>query len=265
VAFQFEHMFYTLGGMALAQTLSVPHGDPHQLGDRWQNTDGLPLVTELRDLFPHGTLRRGSSIGISGKVGHTSMLLTLLAGPVASGSWAAVVGLPALGAEAASEFGVCLDRLALIPHPGNTWLEVTAALLDAIDIVALAPPGNCRPHDAQRLLARARERQSILVLVEDRMSGSSSGHSGRSSLSRWPQSPDVLLDITDSTWSGLDSGHGSLHHCSLAVTVGGRRLAGASRSGHIHTGHPSTDSEPSTNQEPGTNQGPNRPIFSIAR
>ncbi|MEI6623775.1 MAG: hypothetical protein WCP28_17925 [Actinomycetes bacterium] len=242
--------------MALAQTLSVPHGNQPQLGDRWQNADGLPLVTELRELFPHGTLRRGSSIGISGKVGHTSMLLTLLAGPVASGSWAAVVGLPALGAEAASEFGVSLDRLALIPHPGNTWLEVTAALLDAIDVVALAPPGNCRPHDAQRLLARARERQSILVLIDDQLSGQPSG---RSSLSRWPQSPDVLLDITDCTWSGLGSGHGSLHHCSLSVTVGGRRLAGASRSGHIHTGHPKIDSEPDTNREPG------RPIFSIAR
>lgn len=198
---------------------------------------GLPLVTELGALLPGGILRRGGSVGISGQTGQTSLLLKLLAGPVANGSWVAVIGLPALGVEAANEFGVSLDRLTLVPDPGTAWLDVTAALLDAVDIVVLYPQGNCRPGDASRLLARARERHSVLVLMDGQLAISPSG---RSALARWPQSPDLTLAATESSWSGLTPGHGTLHHCSISVAASGRRLPGPRRTGQVTTGQTTT-------------------------
>ncbi|MEI8081711.1 MAG: hypothetical protein WCI74_07690 [Actinomycetes bacterium] len=226
--------------MSPAPSLVRIHGEQGRISDQWKGTDGLPLVAELRGLLPHGTLRRGTSVGISGQVGHTSLLLTLLAGPVENGSWAAIVGMPALGPEAANEFGISLDRLALIPDPGEAWLEVTAALLDSIDIVALHPVDGCRPNDARRLLARARERHSVLILIDDQ---SSTRGSRRSALTRWPQPPDLVLEVTDSDWYGLGDGHGNLHECALSVTAGGRRLAGAHRTVNLTTGHTITDPE----------------------
>ena len=42
--------------------------------------------------------------------GATSILLALLAGASAAGSWCAVVGMPSLGLVAAAELGIALDR-----------------------------------------------------------------------------------------------------------------------------------------------------------
>ena len=52
-------------------------------------------------------------------VGSTSLALQLVAAASAAGSWVAAVGVPALGAVAAAEAGVVLERLALVPRPGR--------------------------------------------------------------------------------------------------------------------------------------------------
>ena len=49
----------------------------------------------------------------------TSLLFALLAKPMAQGAWAAIVGMPDLGAAAAVEYGIDLGRLALVPRPGD--------------------------------------------------------------------------------------------------------------------------------------------------
>ncbi|MST34224.1 hypothetical protein GHK86_16030, partial [Acidimicrobiaceae bacterium USS-CC1] len=51
----------------------------------------------------------------------TSLALTLAAGPSRAGSWVAAVGVPCLGARAAAELGVDLDRLVLVPEAGEQW------------------------------------------------------------------------------------------------------------------------------------------------
>src|SRR3954449_9124091 len=63
----------------------------------------LPVLPELGGLLPSHGLRRGSTVAVtSGRAapgsGGTSLLLALLSAASRSGSWCAVVGMPALGA-----------------------------------------------------------------------------------------------------------------------------------------------------------------------
>src|SRR4051794_37258553 len=75
----------------------------------------LPVVPELGALLPGHGLRRGSTVAVTAgrsatAAGGTSLLLALLAEASRKGSWCAVVGVPSLGAIAAAESGVALDR-----------------------------------------------------------------------------------------------------------------------------------------------------------
>jgi hypothetical protein len=175
----------------------------------------LPALPALQPLLPGRGLRRGTVVGVSGSL---TLALAVLAGPSQAGSWTAVVGLPGVGMLAASELGVDLSRCALVPTPGPTWPTVVAALLDALDVVAVAPPGaggRVRAADARRLSARARERGSVLVVV-----------------GAWPEGPDVRLSVAPSggvAWDGLDCGHGALRRRSLSVVGSGRGAAARER------------------------------------
>lgn len=169
----------------------------------------LPVVPSLERLFPARGMRRGAVVGVTGSV---ALALAVLVGPSQAGSWTAVVGLPDLGALAAEELGVDLARCALVPDPGPTWPTVVAALLDAIDVVAVRPPARVRASDARRLAARARERGSVLVVV-----------------GAWPEGPDVRLTVTGAEWRGLAQGHGALAGRRLSVVGSGRRAAARER------------------------------------
>jgi hypothetical protein len=172
----------------------------------------LPVVPALERLFPGQGMRRGTVVGVTGSV---ALALAVLAGPSQAGSWTAVVGLRELGALAAGELGVDLARCALVPEPGPTWPTVVAALLDAIDVVAVAPAGiggRVRAADARRLAARARERGAVLVV-----------------LGAWPEGPDVTLSVAGVEWTGLGAGHGSLGGRRLSVVGSGRGAAARAR------------------------------------
>ncbi len=169
----------------------------------------LPVLTELRPLFPAGGLRRGSTVAV--QPGHTSVLLALLVAASAAGSWCAVAGLPALGAMAAAELGIALDRLALVPYPGPEWPSVVGALLDGFDLVVAAPPGSVSAGLAGRLAARARQRGGVLVPY-----------------ARWTGA-DVVLDSPGGGWEGLDPGHGRLRRRYLTISAHGRGAAARPR------------------------------------
>ena len=173
----------------------------------------LAVLPALEGLVPAKGLRRGSVVGVSGDTGATSLALALLAGPSSAGSWTAVVGMPGLGAVAASELGVDLSRCALVPVPGPAWATVVAALVDAIDVVAVRPPARVRAADARRLSARARERGAVLVVVGP-----------------WPEGPDVRLQVSGPVeWAGLGCGHGALAARRLPVAGSGRGAAARER------------------------------------
>ena len=172
----------------------------------------LPVLPELRGLLPGGGLRRGTVVAVGGGPGSRSLTLALLAAASAAGSWAAAVGVDDLGVVAAAELGVALERFALVPQPGDVWPAVTAALLDALDLVVVRPAGRVRPPDARRLVARARERGGVLLPIGE-----------------WPEAVDVRLTLCGAAWDGLGSGHGHLRARRLDITTGGRGAASRER------------------------------------
>lgn len=172
----------------------------------------LPVLPGLEGLFPGGGLRRGATVAVAGS---TSLVLALLAGPSAAGSWCGVVGMPSLGLAAAVETGVALDRLALVPAPGQEWPSVAAALLDAFDVVVVRPPGRVRARDARRLGARARERGAVLVPVGG-----------------W-EGADVRLSVGAGAWEGIGEGHGHLKSRRVEVRSEGRGAAARPRNGRL--------------------------------
>lgn len=163
----------------------------------------LPVHTDLAGLFPWGGLRRGSTVVVHGS---TSLLLALLAAPTASGSWAAAVGMPNLGLLAAAELGVAVERLALVRHPGAELPGVVAALLDGVDLVAVAR-GRLSDAHARRLSARARHRGAVLL-----------------SVGPWPGA-DVELRRERAGWDGLGEGCGYLARREVLVRARGRGAA----------------------------------------
>jgi hypothetical protein len=121
------------------------------------------------------------------------------------------VGVPALGALAAAESGIALDRFALVPYPGPEWPTVVAALIDGVDVVVVAVPGPVSASIAGRLVARARQRGSVLV-----------------PFGRW-DGADVTLQVMHGRWEGLGAGRGRLRRREVTITAAGRGAAGRPR------------------------------------
>lgn len=181
-------------------------------------TRRLEVCGPLGGLFPDGGLQRGSVVEVGG-VGAVSLSLAIAAGVMAGGAsrWAAAVGFPSLGLVAAVQLGVPLERLALVPSPGERWPVVAAALLDGVDLLLLSPPPGFKASDARRLAARARERGAVMVPVL---------HQGAA---RWPESADMRLEGGTAVWSGLGQGHGILRARRVEVALSGRRMGGGRR------------------------------------
>ncbi len=178
------------------------------------DTRSLPTHPALGELLPGGALEAGGSYA----VGDSTMLaLALLQGPSAAGSWCAVVGVPDLGVEAAAGLGIDLERLVLVPHPGEQWLSVVSALIDVVPVVLVKPPtreGRVRIGDAaaSALASRLRQREAVLV-----------------SLGEWPRS-DARLTVTESNWAGIGAGFGHLAARQVTVSSTSSSWAGRAKS-----------------------------------
>jgi hypothetical protein len=170
------------------------------------DTEGLPTADALAPLLPGGVIRAGGTYSVPESV---LLAQTMLQAASAAGSWCAVVGVPSFGVEAAAAAGIDLERLVLVPDPGDQWLAVTAALADVAQIVLTRPLGRVVPGDVARLGARLRQRGAALV-----------------ALGSWPGA-DVTLRVTESHWTGIGQGHGYLTERRVTVTASGR--AGAVR------------------------------------
>jgi len=130
-----------------------------------------------------------------------SLAMALLAGPSSAGEWAAVVGVPDFGLEAAAGFGLDLDRTVIIPRPGEHWLSVTAGLLEVAGVVVVSPYGAVADSQAERLRSRLRQKDAALICLGD-----------------WPRA-DATLRVVGSTWLGLGQGYGHLTGRRVEVVV----------------------------------------------
>jgi hypothetical protein len=183
----------------------------------------LRVRPELEQILPDG-LRRGSTIAVSNSV---SLLLALLSESSAHGAWTAMVGMPAISADAATEAGVDLERLAIISPPdlgwtGASWTTAVGALLDAVDVVVARPgvAGNrAADGDARRLTARARSKDAVLVLF------------GQLATS-WP-AVEVKLSAQHDHWAGIGDGYGRIRARKLIVSATGKGRSARPRTGEL--------------------------------
>jgi hypothetical protein len=172
----------------------------------------LPVAPALAAVLPGG-LRRGSTVTVTGSV---SLALAAVGAASAAGAWCALVAMPAIGAEAARDFGIVLERLPLVPDPGPSWVAVVGALLDAVDIVVARTPAQLADGDIRRLAARVRTRDAVFVPYG-------------STRDQWPHA-EVRLGVEPGGWSGIGAGHGRLRRRRVTVTAQGRGRASGTRS-----------------------------------
>jgi hypothetical protein len=171
----------------------------------------LPTSAALAELLPGGALAAGGSYVVEGS---TALALALVREPSRAGSWCAVVGMPDLGVEAAAAAGIDLDRLVLVPHPGEQWFAVVSALVDAVAVVLVSPPARARVGEAAagRLAARLRQREAVLV-----------------SMRSWPRAQARLV-LAESDWSGIGAGFGHLAARQVTVASSSPAWQGRTRS-----------------------------------
>ena len=174
------------------------------------DTRTIPTHPAIARLLPGGGLKEGATYSVDNSA---TLLMALLAGPSAAGSWCGVIGVPEFGVEAAKHFGIDLERLVLVPHPGEQWLGVTAAIADVLGVVVTRPPKRASDSSVARLSARLRQRGATLIV-----------------LGPWPQS-EAILSLSDSHWSGIGQGNGHLSARQATVTVSSR--AGRPRSARL--------------------------------
>ncbi|GAB3296716.1 hypothetical protein EK0264_15325 [Epidermidibacterium keratini] len=170
----------------------------------------IPVLPGLAGVLGEPGLRAGASYLIESSL---SLALALMAQVSREGAWAAAIGLPDLGAQAAAGLGIDLDRLALIPEPGHAWLEVLSTVADAVDVVAIRPPHRPADQAVRRIAARMRQRGSTLLVLGE----------------HWPGA-FMRLSVTDSVWSGMrPDGHGHLAARHAQVTRVGKSGTDAQR------------------------------------
>lgn len=185
----------------MTATTTTRVAELHELLQRHEQAPAagsVPVHPALVGLFPRG-LRAGAAYTLHGSM---SAALALLAGPSMAGSWCGVVAVPDLGVEAAAEWGVQLDRLALVPQVSVAdWTSVVASLVEVSALVVATPPEHVSPGEVSRLLARLRTSGSTLVVL---------GH--------WPRAAAALTGRIV-RWEGLYDGHGHLSAGTLRFEV----------------------------------------------
>lgn len=202
----------------------------------------LPVPDPLLPLFPFGGLQKGQSVGFRGS-GSWSVALSLVATALGNDGWMAVVGVEELGLLAAAEQGVRLDRLLLVESlPSARLAPVIATLIEAIDIVAIAPQRMVSNRDARRLAARSRERGAVLFHLDG----------GR----HWPQALDLTVSTEPTRWEGAGQGNGHLRWRRLSVEAVGRRSSARRRRVSVLLPGPDGNIAPADTSDPLTDAEP---------
>jgi hypothetical protein len=172
----------------------------------------LPVSEAFAGLFPERGLVRGRTFACSGPAA-TSLALALAAPSVVAGSWLAAIDVPTIGLDAASEFGIALERVVAVRAGTSRWPDVVAAAADGFDILIARVPIDVSPSVMRKVATRLRQRDVVMLVLGD----------------PGPLSCDGVLTADGAEWVGLGDGHGHLQHRRLVVEASGRRLHGRRR------------------------------------
>lgn len=172
----------------------------------------LPVSEAFTELFPERGLVRGRTLACSGPVA-TSLALALAAPAVAAGSWLAAIDVPTIGLDAASEFGIALERVVAVRTEAARWPDVVAAAADGFDLLLTRVPAEASPSAMRKVATRLRQRDVVMLVLGD----------------PGPLSCDGVLHADGAEWIGLGDGHGHLQQRRLVVEASGRRLHGRRR------------------------------------
>jgi hypothetical protein len=172
----------------------------------------LPVSEAFSELFPERGLVRGRTLACSGPAA-TSLALALAAPAVAAGSWLAAIDVPTIGLDAASEFGIALERVVAVRTEAARWPDVVAAAADGFDLLLTRVPAEASPSAMRKVASRLRQRDVVMLVLGD----------------PGPLSCDGVLHADGAEWIGLGDGHGQLQQRRLVVEASGRRLHGRRR------------------------------------
>jgi len=204
---------------------TAPETRPEAQARRRAPSEGgdIPIHALLRPLVPGGVLERGTIVATPPRAGGTFapegavsyLTLALIAGATAGGAWAGVIGFPNFGIAAASGLGADLSKVLMLDDPGERWLDATAILAGAVDLVLLHAPRRPNATQLRRLAQRVRptERQRGCVLVVT---------------SPW-EAAHLALTTHDPQWNGLGDGTGHLTGRHVTITATGRVTRGRRR------------------------------------
>ena len=182
---------------------------PRLLADRLRPTvlardELLPVTPAFTELLGTPGLRRGSTVAISttGGPGATALACSLLAAASTEGAWCAAVEMVDLGVVAVAEFGVALDRLALVPRAGRKLAPVIAALWTAATSFSPRPASRHPSSVVLRRGARTPLRPRRALRFACRRTFSSAGarrgrcaHRGRRERLRWARLRDGATGV----------------------------------------------------------------------
>jgi hypothetical protein len=179
----------------------------------------LPTPTDCADLFAEGGLVRGRTLSTTGSAA-TTVMLRLVAAAVEAGGWMAVIDVPTLGLDAASELGIALERVVAIDTRGagsdvgdvdaGVWADVVAAAADGFEVLVTRVPGDVRPSTLRKVVTRLQQRGVVMMVVGD----------------PGPLACDGMIDTGHQVWAGVGAGWGRLEQRVVEVAATGRRLPG---------------------------------------
>jgi len=188
------------------------------------NEQSLVLSPAFAALFESRGLQYGNTVLIGGAQGQgaTSLALGLCAGSTRAKHWVGILNLSRVSLLSASELGVALDHLVLIPHPIERVAGAASILMEACSLVLLGADQPVSAHDARRLQRRAREYRCVLLVLapSSTRAGSSLKVTGQR---HWPEIPDTLIEVTKSSCVGIGHGEGHLAGRQIRVEITYRR------------------------------------------
>jgi hypothetical protein len=172
----------------------------------------LPVSREFERLFVDGGLVRGRVLACAGSAA-TSSAMALVAPAIEAGAWLAVVDVPTIGLDAASELGICLERVVGIDlgeRRAEVWPDVIAAAADGFELMLTRVPPGIRIAAARSVMTRLQQRGTVVMVLGD----------------PGPLPCDGVIESTDRVWEGLGDGFGHLRRRTVQVQASGRRMPG---------------------------------------